>query len=214
MATRCPDLKRLPRARRAGQVRVWRDGRQVQIMHNGLRVIANGYYGDRMTRLIELCRGCHEPQEELVFHQVMKRLPAKATMIELGSFWAFYSLWFRSLGKDRRCIVIEPDPKHLETGRLNAELNGLDVSFVQGFAGETSTSEVPFKTEESGELSVARFSLPDLMLAHGIDRLNVLHCDIQGAELQVLTSCEELFRKSVLNLFSFLLAISGSAAIR
>jgi hypothetical protein len=87
-------------------------------------------------------------------------------MIELGGFWAFYSLWFCSLGRDRRCIVIEPDPKHLETGRVNAELNGLDVTFVQGFAGETSTSEVPFKTEESGEISVSRYSVPDLMVAH------------------------------------------------
>jgi hypothetical protein len=116
-------------------------------MHNGLRVLANGYYGDWMARLIELCKGYHEPQEELVFHKVMKRLPSNATMIELGGYWAFYSLWFCSLGKGRRCIVIEPDPVHLATGRLNAELNRLDVTFIQGFAGATSMSDDLFKTE-------------------------------------------------------------------
>jgi hypothetical protein len=74
------------------------DETRVQVMHNGIRVLADGYYGEWMTRLIELCSGCHEPQEERVFHEVMARIPAVATMIELGGFWAFYSLWFLSLG--------------------------------------------------------------------------------------------------------------------
>jgi hypothetical protein len=71
MAAMCPDLKKLPRVRRAGQVRLLPDGRRIQVMHNGLRVLANGCYGDWMARLIELCKGYHEHQEELVFHTVM-----------------------------------------------------------------------------------------------------------------------------------------------
>jgi FkbM family methyltransferase len=194
MAARCEDWKMLPRVRGAGQIRVLRDRRRVQVMHNGLQVAADGYYGDWMTRLIEACGGCHEPQEELVFQEIMRRLPNNASMIELGGYWAFYSLWFLSLCKDRRSIVIEPDPKHLEVGRLNAALNHLDMMFIQGCAGETSVSDIRFKTEKSGDVRIARYSVPDLMEAHEIEQLDVLHCDIQGAEFRVLKSCEELFR--------------------
>src|SRR5262249_374651 len=154
------------------------------------RVLAHGYYGEWMTRLIELCQGCHEPQEERVFLEVMGRLPAEATMIELGGFWAFYSLWFLSSGKQRRAIVVEPDPKHLRVGQLNARLNKLTPIFVHGFAGSTPSGPMPFQTEESGEILVQRLSVPLLMEVQEIERLSVLHCDIQGAEFEVLCSCK------------------------
>jgi hypothetical protein len=83
MAARCQDLKKLPASSPS-----WPSA--CCLMDGGL---------------IELCKGYHEPQEELVFHKVMKRLPPNATMIELGGYWAFYSLWFCSLGKGRRCMA-------------------------------------------------------------------------------------------------------------
>ena len=44
-------------------------------------------------------------------------------MIELGSYWAYYSLWFASQVKDAQNYLIEPDPRRLEIGRKNFELN-------------------------------------------------------------------------------------------
>jgi FkbM family methyltransferase len=193
MTTKCRDMDTVRRVSRAGQVQTLPDKTRVQIMHNGLRVLADGYYGEWMTRLIESCRGCHEPQEERVFYEVMKRLRAEATMIELGGFWAFYSLWFLSGGRRRRSIVLEPDPKHLAVGEVNAHLNGLTATFIQGCLGGAATPPTPFKTEESGEILVPRFTVPLLMQIHGIDRLDILHCDTQGAELDMLRSCEEMF---------------------
>jgi FkbM family methyltransferase len=115
-------------------------------------------------------------------------------MIELGGYWAFYSLWFQSLSEQRRSIVLEPDPKHLEVGRINAQLNHLDATFIHGCAGATPADHVLFKTQDSGEMELPRLTVPQLMEAHAIDRLNILHCDIQGPEWQVLQSCEELLR--------------------
>jgi FkbM family methyltransferase len=193
MTTKCRDMDGVPRVPRAGQVQVLSDQTRVQIMHNGIRVLADGYYGEWMTRLIELCQGCHEPQEERVFYEVMARLPADATMIELGGFWCFYSLWFLSSGKRRRAIVVEPDPKHLRVGQMNARLNGLTPAFVHGFAGSTPSDPVPFQTEESGEILLKRLSVPVLMEFQRIERLSVLHCDIQGAEFDMLCGCKGLF---------------------
>jgi FkbM family methyltransferase len=121
------------------------------------------------------------------------RLPTKSTMIELGGYWAFYSLWFLSGGKSRRAIVVEPDPKHLAVGQTNARLNSLTPAFIHGFMGATPSPAMPFKTEESGEVQVPRFSVPQLLEMYKIERIDVLHCDIQGAEFDVLCSCQELF---------------------
>src|SRR3954469_16892907 len=63
MAASCRDADPIPKVRGAGRVVSLPDGRQVQVMHNGVRVVVDGYYGAWMTRLIERCSGHHEPQE-------------------------------------------------------------------------------------------------------------------------------------------------------
>ncbi len=70
MGARCRDCDPFPKVPDAGMVFEDVDGRRVQIMHNGLRVLADGYYGTWMTDLIRLCRGHHEAREERTFHEV------------------------------------------------------------------------------------------------------------------------------------------------
>src|SRR5882757_2436953 len=65
-----------------------------QVMHNGLRITLGSYYDYGNTRLLEQNRGIHEPQEEYVFQEILKHMKPGAVMMELGSYWAFYSLWF------------------------------------------------------------------------------------------------------------------------
>ena len=66
--------------------------------------------------------------------------------------------------------------------------------FVPGFAAAAASGPVPFDTEDSGRLPVPARSVADLMDAHGIDHLDLLHCDVQGAELAVLSGCQDLLR--------------------
>src|SRR5262249_31433891 len=96
ITTLCRDADVLPRVVNAGTVMTQNDGTVVQIMHNGIKVLAGGYYGRWMQDLIVRCRGVHEPQEEVVFAEIMKHLPDNGTMIELGGFWSYYSIWFLS----------------------------------------------------------------------------------------------------------------------
>ena len=79
----CPDNARIPRVPDAGRVQG-----NILTMHNGLRVRKDSHYGADMLRLLRENRGVHEPQEELVFAEVLKWLPDEATMVELGSYWA------------------------------------------------------------------------------------------------------------------------------
>ena len=195
MATRCLDSDAIPKIPDAGAVRSQPDGTRVQIMNNGLKMLADGYYGEWMTRLIELCRGHHEPQEESVFNELVSRLPPAATMLELGGYRAYYSLWFLHQWPHRRAIVVEPDPAHRAIGESNAKLNELTPEFVSGFIGRHPAPPMPFRTEDSGEILLPRLSVHQLLDVHRIDRLDVLHCDAQGVELDILESCEDLFRR-------------------
>jgi FkbM family methyltransferase len=194
MTASCRDCDELPKVDNAGAV-VEESGRYIQVMHNGLRVVAGGYYGQWMTELIGLLQGHHEPQEELVFSKILGFLSDDATMIELGGFWAYYSLWFLHEGKSRKAIVVEPDPNHIRVGSQNAELNGETMIFVQASAGGTVLSERPFSTESAGSCTIPQVTVSSLMNEHQISHLELLHFDIQGAETEVLQSCENLLRE-------------------
>lgn len=193
MTASCKDCDAIPKVPNGGAVIV-ENGQAVQIMHNGLRVVAGGYYGAWMSELIQRLHGHHEPQEELVFDTLLRLLPERATMIEIGGFWSYYSLWFLQAAPQRCAFVIEPDPNYLEIGIKNARLNRATIEFVQGFAGPQSRANAVFQTESSGQIEIPMINIADFIVDHQIDRLTVLHCDAQGAEIDVINSCEDLFR--------------------
>jgi FkbM family methyltransferase len=198
MTLACRDCDAIPKNTDAGRV-LLENGQRVQVMHNGLRVVAGGY-GDAWTEeLIARSRGHHEPQEELAFHELLKRLPRHATMIELGGNWSYYSLWFLSEAPDNRAvIVVEPDPNSLEVGRRNAALNGLDgrrIEFVQASVGDRSLSRQQFQTETAGTLELPQVTVSELLDGRRINRLDILHCDAQGAELAVIRSSTALLQQ-------------------
>lgn len=195
MAARCRDADLIPKVPGAGRVSVRADGTRVQRMHNGVEVLADGYCGEWMTRLIELCHGHHEPQEERVFHEVVSRLPPGGAMLELGGYWAFYTTWFLAAAHGRRAILLEPDPAHIAVGRTNLALNGVAAEFIQGFVGPAPGQTRPFPTEQSGVVELPCFDVAGIMNSYGLERLTILHVDVQGAETDVLTQTAPLLRE-------------------
>ncbi len=199
IATRCRDADHVPKVENAGAVVTGADGIRVQIMHNGIRVIAGGYCGDWMQELITLCRGHHEPQEEALFAELMKILPKDATMLELGGFWSFYKVWFLSQSPARIGVVVEADPAHLEIGRINARLNQVAPIFIGAYADGVAKPPVPFETEASGVVELPCVSVASLRADHGLRRLDLLHCDAQGAEFEVIESLAPLAQAGMLD---------------
>jgi FkbM family methyltransferase len=188
------DISHIPRVKQAGEV-LDANGSQWQQMFNGLRLRTNGYYGAWMTELIGRLGGFHEPQEEKVFHAIIDQLEKPQSMIELGSYWGWYSLWFKWRHPSAKVILTEPVRAHLELAAANAANNALDVVLELGGIAPSATA----KTEERA----SSFILPDgtstpaldvatLMAQHGILNLSILHADIQGAELHMLRQVEAL----------------------
>ena len=155
-------IERVPRA---GFI----EGNEVYL-HNGNRVPISGpaaYYGP-FVQLLVLNRGVHEPLEEYVFQELLKRLPPTPLMIELGAYWAHYSMWLKKMRPAARTIMVEPDANNLAAGRANFLRNGFEGEFIQA------------------EVAKGRWELDSFLNARGLSHLDILHADIQGFEAELL----------------------------
>jgi FkbM family methyltransferase len=198
MTSRCRDSDILPRVANAGAVETFR-GQTVQVMHNGVRMVAGGYYGDWTVEIIRRLRGCHEPQEERVFWEAMKRLPPAPIMVELGAFWAYYTCWFLKDRPGGRAYCVEPDPNNLTIGQANLQLNHASATCVHAAVQAVPTRPRPFVCESDGVIRrIPRVSVDSLVHDHGIPRIDVLLSDIQGAETAMLEGCREVIRANKL----------------
>jgi len=148
------------------------------IMHNGLKVDPFSYYGLGALHMFVENKGVHEPQEERVFDMVLKTMPKGATMLEMGSFWSFYSMWFNKEVKEAKNYMIEPDPMNMRYGKINFKENKLHpTAFHQAFVGASSSKN------KHGQETIC---VDDFVKAYNISFLDILHCDIQGYELEML----------------------------
>lgn len=190
MTLSCRDCDPVPKVADAGHVRV-EDGRQIQVMHNGIKVIAGGYMGDWTTRIIEGLHGHHEPQEELVFHHLLKHVRPGTVMTELGSNWAYYTLWYLHDVAGSRALCIEPDPTYMAVGVANAKLNSATdrITFRQGWVGGSGQDTQSIAIESSHEpLTLPNYDMARVLDAAGGGPIELVHIDAQGAELPFLRS--------------------------
>ena len=139
-------------------------------LHNGNRVPLSGdaaYYG-AFSQILIVNRGVHEPLEEYVFQEVLKKLREDPVMIELGAYWAHYSMWLKKLRPRATLVLVEPNPSNLAAGKSNFRRNGFEGEFINAPVAK-------------GQFEIDRF-----FHARNIPHLDILHADIQGYEIQML----------------------------
>ena len=141
-------------------------------LHNSIKVPLSGYnsYYEDFSKVLVLNRGVHEPLEEFCFQETLKKIgDQKPLMIELGSYWAHYSMWFQKQFPEADCFMVEADSSRLEAGRNNfAANNFLNGQFILS------------KVSDDG------FKLDTFYKEKKFDEVTILHCDIQGWELEML----------------------------
>ncbi len=182
----CPDNEKLARVSDAGKV--FPDH---QLLANGLKITLGSYYDYGNTHLLVRNRGVHEPQEEYAFELVMKSLAPGACMMELGSYWAFYSMWFAKTIPTARCVMIEPDPHKMNFGKLNFALNNLSGSFDLGFIDHACNLSA----------SIPTYTVDYLLEKHHLSHLHILHSDIQGYEVAMLKGAQKVLERGGIDYF-------------
>ena len=182
----------------AGTIRAL-NGHEVQVMHNGVVVEKDCYGGPWMTEVITRLRGHHEPQEEIAFAEVvdaLERDTPEPVMVELGSYWAYYSLWLKSQVPPTTVVLVEPDEVNLQVGIRNFDLNGLAVSSaVHAAVGARHGSAVGITYESDGITRPVRaVTLDGLVADEQLSRVDLVLCDVQGAEVDMLAGATGLVR--------------------
>lgn len=178
-----PDNEYIPRCDRAGDII-----RGKQIMHNGLKIHLGSYYGPEYSVVLRASKGVHEPQEERVFREVLPAIPPKAVMIEMGSFWSFYSMWFQKEIPGAVNFMIEPDEFNMGQGKRNFKLNGMKGEFIQAFIGESS-----------GQLDHGKcICIDDFVEERKLPFVHMLHSDIQGFEYDMLLGAKKTIQNQKL----------------
>jgi hypothetical protein len=139
-------------------------------LHNGNRVPLSGdaaYYG-AFSQILIINRGVFEPLEEYVFQEVLKKLREDPVMIELGAYWAHYSMWLKKSRPRATAIMVEPNPANLTVGKGNFQRNGFEGVFINALVAK------------------AQFEMDKFVAARNLSHLDILHADIQGYEIQML----------------------------
>ncbi len=193
----CPDADYIPKVVNAGEIISDENG-EYQVMHNGIKIYKDCYYCSAtnwMTDIIYALRGHHEPQEEKVFYEVLKYISPGSTMIELGSYWAYYSLWFANSVKNAKNYMIEPKYEYLLTGMRNFELNNKEGTFVHGYIGNKYDSDIKH------EVNIPRIHIDQFLASNNINHVHILHADIQSAEFDMLQTCKKSISESKIDFF-------------
>lgn len=197
MTIACHDADYLPRVKNAGDTQVV-NGVDAQIMHNGLLVKRSGYQGEWQEKVIRALRGVHEPQEEKVFYEVSKRIKNANAMIELGSWWSYYSMWYLRDHPKAKAICCEPDPENIELGKMNMQLNGFEIDkqaiFYPVASGSEEGKKLIFKTEAGNDIRTVIKTVDNIIKDASLNKVDILHFDIQGAELETLRGAEKSIR--------------------
>jgi hypothetical protein len=80
-------------------------------------------------------------------------------------------MWLKKVRPRASVILVEPDPAHLAAGLANFKRNGFAGEFIQAAVGR-------------GQLQVDAFRA-----GRQLGRLDILHVDIQGYEVEMLEGC-------------------------
>jgi hypothetical protein len=176
-----PDNAHIVRTADAG---VLRDGWVT--MHNGIEVAALGYYGAGVLNMLIENRGVHEPQEERAFADVLKHIERNGTMLELGAYWGFYSLWFKRAIAGSQCFLVEPDLGNLKAGEVNFLRNGEDAVFEQAYVGSIAAV---------ASQGVRVVTVDTFCEERAIQHVSLLHADVQGAEMEMLRGANRMLKE-------------------
>ena len=137
-------------------------------------------------------------EEKELFDECLSNVSSESpVMIEIGSYWALWSLLFRKKFPTGKNILIELFEELMQVGVENFELNDF-TSGVHAYHGgigieESNTFKKIMGRPDTGE----ELDLMEIVNENNIDVIDVLHCDIQGSELLFLETYSNLFDEKI-----------------
>lgn len=188
LTSSCKDCKNIPKLQTAGKICI-ENNQKIQYMFNGIKIHYDCYHSPYINQIITNLNGHHEPQEELCFYYLLKLLDNNANMIELGCAWAYYSMWFKKTIINGTNICIEPNINKLNKGIKNIKLNNLDFNkfiLINGYIGSKYIPNDVFTDWDNTKMYIPQYNIEKIITDNNDLFIDILHSDIQGAELSML----------------------------
>jgi hypothetical protein len=131
-------------------------------------------------------------------------------MIEVGSWWGFWSLVFRHRFPLGQNILVELGKRHISIGLTNFELNNFDekhywggfhLDFSNVYAKGVRESNYDFEQIEGeywdtkilGKKTGPELDFIDIYSIEKLDRIDLLHADIQGSEYPLILNLDNAY---------------------
>ncbi len=138
-----------------------------------------------------------------MFCEVLDRIDKDSpVMMELGSYWAFWSLAFRKRFHNGRNILVELGKRQLSMGIKNFSMNGFtETHYWGGFHVNDSNVYAPqvrqsnynyddhggyWDTDLVGRMDGPEIQFEDVYCIEKLDEIDLLHIDIQGSEVPLI----------------------------
>ncbi len=145
----------------------------------------------------------------------------KDTLLDIGANIGWYSIGLSKAKNNLNIHAFEPIPKTYEYLVANVRLNGLTNIHIHKHGLSNETSEVPFYyyPEGSGNASMSNLAanmnsieiklqvipLDFFVKRHGIDKVDFIKCDVEGAELLVFQGGRDTIQRDKPIVFSEIL---------
>jgi len=133
--------------------------------------------------------------ERLRFENVCDNIRNPApTMVELGCFWAIWTIIFGKRFPNANLIILEANPDKLAVGLTNLTMNGLSATAHFN----AINSDASMSKSEFGDL-VQNITLDSVFKLNKLNEIDLLHLDIQGSELGVHKDIISALKKGLIH---------------
>jgi FkbM family methyltransferase len=144
---------------------------------------------------IELISSCLRQ----VYGQYLPAPPVRL-IVDAGAFIGDTTAWYLSRFPGAHVVALEPDPANFAMVTLNCSAYGARTTLMNAALwphrarlrlpiGRTGTSDVAVAdTADASQSNCVGLSPTDIMEATGEDHIDILKCDIEGAEVELFSS--------------------------
>ena len=157
-----------------------------------------------MISYFQAVRGMSDPVEIKSFMDVLEREAGPVTVLEAGAGGGVMGMHAMQYHPESRAVMIEAHPAHFRATQLNIEKNGFSKRShtILAAVGAEAGRVVKFTDEgygsnidSGGKFLAVQVAVDGIMMDLGLESLDILHMDVQGAEVNVLYGAEEALRQ-------------------
>jgi FkbM family methyltransferase len=175
--------------------------------HYALGLVPEKPYRFRNGARLKIGRGVdHVPVIEIFFREDYGAMPSDAVIVDLGASVGVFSVYAAATSRNSRIYAYEPMPDSYRLAQENVRINGQEQAircFNHAVGGEAGARDLyvagtdfffptllgPDDTggnAQAEHISVHCTTLAEIIEANGLDRIDMLKMDIEGAEYEFL----------------------------